>query len=160
MIHRTALQLFAVLPRFLKDRTIRLLYPTFTAGTSVCISNADGQILLVTHTYSPGWGLPGGLIGRHESPTETASREIVEELGLQIDLTDAPIPFQSPGRRHWNMLFRTVLDPLPSEPIRSHSPEVAAVDWFYTDALPELAEFTSDMLALLGVIPASDNQAS
>ncbi len=152
MIHRIALKLFSVLPRFAKSLAIRLLYPTFTAGASVCITNAHGQILLVTHSYSPGWGLPGGLIGRRETPIQAARRELQEELHIDVDIADPPIPFQSPGRRHWNMLFHSLVDPPSHEPVRSHSAEVTGVDWFDVDALPDLAEFTTEMLMLLGVL--------
>ena len=60
--------------------------------------NADGQVLVVRHSYGPPvWSLPGGGIGRGEDPAEGARREVREELrcGLadlvQIDASDERI---------------------------------------------------------------------
>jgi 8-oxo-dGTP pyrophosphatase MutT (NUDIX family) len=42
----------------------------------------DGKILLVRHSYVPGWLLPGGGVGRGEPPAEAVLRELKEEIGL------------------------------------------------------------------------------
>ena len=43
-----------------------------------------GRILLVEHSYRPGWGMPGGGVGRDEAPQAAARREVAEELGLRL----------------------------------------------------------------------------
>jgi 8-oxo-dGTP pyrophosphatase MutT (NUDIX family) len=51
-----------------------------------CVLTHGDQILLVQHTYGPrGWDLPGGTMKPGETPVDTASREIEEELGVSID---------------------------------------------------------------------------
>lgn len=44
-----------------------------------------GRILVVRHSYRPGWSLPGGRVRRGETPEACARRELREEVGL-----DAP----------------------------------------------------------------------
>jgi 8-oxo-dGTP pyrophosphatase MutT (NUDIX family) len=50
-----------------------------------------GRLLLVRHSYRPGYGLPGGGTGRRESLREAALRELREEVGLDAD-PDALVP--------------------------------------------------------------------
>jgi len=51
-----------------------------------CVITHRGEVLLVRHTYGPrGWELPGGSRKRNEEASDTATREIQEELGLSID---------------------------------------------------------------------------
>jgi 8-oxo-dGTP pyrophosphatase MutT (NUDIX family) len=44
----------------------------------------DGEILVLRSSYRPGWSLPGGGIARGESAREAASRELREEVGLDV----------------------------------------------------------------------------
>jgi 8-oxo-dGTP diphosphatase len=45
----------------------------------------DGEILVLRSSYRPGWSLPGGGIARGESAREAASRELREEIGIEVD---------------------------------------------------------------------------
>jgi 8-oxo-dGTP pyrophosphatase MutT (NUDIX family) len=54
-----------------------------TLGTrTLVLKEQDRQILLVRHTYAPGWLLPGGGVDRGETIYESARREIEEEAGI------------------------------------------------------------------------------
>jgi ADP-ribose pyrophosphatase YjhB (NUDIX family) len=44
----------------------------------------EGKILLVRHTYMPGWHCPGGSLNRWETPLEAAVREAKEEVGAEL----------------------------------------------------------------------------
>ena len=44
----------------------------------------DGRVLLVKHTYTPQWYLPGGGVQKGESLAEAAKREADEELGATV----------------------------------------------------------------------------
>ena len=46
----------------------------------------DGpKLLLVRHTYMPGWHMPGGAVDRGESAAEAAAREVREETWIEAD---------------------------------------------------------------------------
>lgn len=45
-----------------------------------------GRVLLVEPSYKPNWEIPGGAVEADEPPWETATRELVEELGMDRPL--------------------------------------------------------------------------
>jgi ADP-ribose pyrophosphatase YjhB (NUDIX family) len=60
-----------------------------TLGVRIAVLDEAGQILLVRHTYAPGWTLPGGGVAKRETLREAAVRELREEAGIIAD--EAPI---------------------------------------------------------------------
>jgi ADP-ribose pyrophosphatase YjhB (NUDIX family) len=54
-----------------------------TLGVRVAVLNAEAEVLLVHHTYSPGYLLPGGGVERGEILSDAAAREIREEGGIE-----------------------------------------------------------------------------
>ena len=48
------------------------------------VRDPDGRVLLCKLTYKPDWDLPGGVVEVNESPQLAVTREIEEELGLEI----------------------------------------------------------------------------
>jgi 8-oxo-dGTP pyrophosphatase MutT (NUDIX family) len=48
----------------------------------VLFRDQDDRVLLLQPSYKPNWEIPGGAVEADESPWATASRELVEELGL------------------------------------------------------------------------------
>ena len=48
------------------------------------IIDRDGAVMLVQHTYQPGWYLPGGGLKRGETLEQAARREAVEESGAVL----------------------------------------------------------------------------
>jgi ADP-ribose pyrophosphatase YjhB (NUDIX family) len=44
------------------------------------------RILLVKPTYNDAWNLPGGVVEPGESPSAAATREVREEIGLDVEL--------------------------------------------------------------------------
>ncbi|HUO91756.1 MAG TPA: NUDIX domain-containing protein [Rhizomicrobium sp.] len=51
-------------------------------GVSAILDDAEGRILLVRHSYQPGWHLPGGGVDAGEPPADAVLRELREEVGL------------------------------------------------------------------------------
>ena len=54
-----------------------------TVGVRLLLVRGN-DVLLVRHTYLPGWYLPGGGVGRGETIEEAARREAAEELGAEL----------------------------------------------------------------------------
>ena len=72
---------------------IRLLYHAFRIycfffrpiliGVRTMMIKND-KVLLVRHTYIPGWFMPGGGLKRGETLEQAARREVFEETGAQL----------------------------------------------------------------------------
>jgi len=76
------------LPYRLEKWLIRRLTPTFLVGVAGVVRDERGQILLLEHVFHRYyvWGLPGGWVGRDESPAAALRREIREETGLEVEI--------------------------------------------------------------------------
>lgn len=99
----------------------------------------DGQkVLLVRHTYMPGWQFPGGGVEPFETAELSAAREVMEETGYAVDGRPRLLGLYlnriaGGGRDHvavyvWHA-FRAQVQFAPNM-------EIAACEWFDIDALP------------------------
>jgi len=52
----------------------------------VVMSDRDGRILLCKTTFKRDWELPGGIVEPGENPVEAARREVLEEIGVDIEV--------------------------------------------------------------------------
>ncbi|HEX4862072.1 MAG TPA: NUDIX domain-containing protein [Rhizomicrobium sp.] len=64
----------------LKVATQAILSPVAFAACALIVR--DGKVLLVRHSYVPGWLLPGGGVARAEAAEHAIQREMKEEIGL------------------------------------------------------------------------------
>ncbi len=55
-----------------------------TVGVRAAVENEDGKVLMVRHTYTSGWYLPGGGLERNEPAIDALRRELIEEAGVQL----------------------------------------------------------------------------
>ena len=108
-----------------------------TLGTRTAVIDGQSRILLVRHSYAPGWLLPGGGVERGETIFQSAAREIREEAAIvaeeepalhAIYLNDA----QFPG----DHVACLVLRRFRQEEFKP-SLEISEARFFATDALPE-----------------------
>ncbi len=112
-------------------------------GTGVkCVLTDGDRVLLVRHTYGPRrWGLPGGGVRRSEPPRTAATREMHEELGLEITdwLELGPIAGHS---HHKNETLHCFRAELTNPTLTIDHAEIETTRWFARDALPrELGEY-------------------
>lgn len=112
------------------------------AGCGAAILDDEGRLLLIQRLREPeagAWGLPGGKIDFGERAADTARREILEELGIEIELTGLACiaeTIDAGDGRHW-------VAPVYEARIVSGTPDVLEPEkhggwgWFALDALPE-----------------------
>ncbi len=108
-----------------------------TFGTRAIILNSKNEILLVKHTYTPGWHFPGGGVDKGESPRQAIVREVQEEAGV--------LPLKSPEiiDCYFNIYLGVndivslyLIKEFQIEPFKSNK-EIAEAKWFSIENLPE-----------------------
>ncbi|MFG1478379.1 NUDIX domain-containing protein [Xanthobacter sp. V4C-4] len=62
---------------------LRRIRHGLTLGVRVLAVDGDDRLLLVRHTYTPGWHLPGGGVDLGESASAAARRELKEEADTE-----------------------------------------------------------------------------
>lgn len=131
-------------PLFVIARSVIRLYwrvrRPITAGVRALVWDDQGRVLLVRHTYMPGWFLPGGGVERGETMAEALVRELHEEVGLTV---------QGPGRliglfanfREFKSdhvaLYEVLQFALPPRPQWRRNIEIAEFDFFSPALLPD-----------------------
>lgn len=108
-----------------------------TLGVRVIAVDAGGRVLLVRHTYLPGWWLPGGGVDRGETAAAAAVRELREEAGLIAGQAPQLISIHS-NEAHFPgdhvLLYR--IDAFETGEATSHG-EIAETGWFDPLDLPD-----------------------
>lgn len=160
-------RVFYGLPPHLRRRLVRLGSGTYTLGAVVLATDtaqpmADpgfpaafsdaprvGKLLLVRQPPGKGWSLPAGLLERGERPIEGAARELAEETGVALPVSEfSPVVpnavVHSKGR--WvDMVFTTVV---PADTaLQPDGLEILEVAWHPIDALPPVTPATARLLA-------------
>jgi ADP-ribose pyrophosphatase YjhB (NUDIX family) len=104
-------------------------------GVRVIPVNAAGELLLVRHTYTPGWYFPGGGVDRGETLADAAARELREEVSLVCAAPDLLCvhSFFLWGKSDHVALFVAATEGAPVPDGR----EIAEARWFPRGALPE-----------------------
>lgn len=106
-------------------------------GARVAVFEGD-KVLLLRHTYLPGWHFPGGGVEPGETAGDAAAREMLEETGL------APRGALTLFGLYHNMHEATNRDHLALFTCRAFdvarvfaaNAEIAEIGWFAPDGLP------------------------
>lgn len=109
-----------------------------TAGVRGLVFDERGHVLLVRHTYIPGWYLPGGGVERGETMLTSLRRELEEEVGVMLT-GEAQLKGLYANFREFKSdhvaLYVVEHGAYAHEPRRS--PEIAESGFFAPDALPD-----------------------
>ncbi len=150
----------------LTQRTLQrgfLLYSRLTRGMTLGVRAMlvrDGEVLLVKHSYVPGWYFPGGGVEAGESVADALARELREEAGAVLDRP--PELFGVYRNVHADRRDHVVLylaGAFSLTPLKLPNGEIIAAEFFSVDRPPDdaspgtkarLKELTS------GSAPAAD----
>lgn len=149
-VHTLLLRLYRSFPTVVRRWIVRAIAPKYTVGAICFIERSDGRLLLVRLAYREGWGVPGGLLKRREDPTAAAKREVLEEVGLAIELIGEPALVVDAVPQRVDIIFRArpvahadLADMAP------RGPEIIEARWFPPDELPELQFEAANALVAL-----------
>jgi 8-oxo-dGTP pyrophosphatase MutT (NUDIX family) len=108
-----------------------------TLGVRGIVTDAEGRVLLIEHTYTHGWHLPGGGVERGETAETALLRELIEEAGVRLSGPVRLLSIHSNHPRHPGDHVLVYLCP-DWEPCPATSRgEVERIGWFSPDALPD-----------------------
>lgn len=124
--------------------------PSFTVGAMCLIERSDGRLLFVRHLYRKRWGVPGGLLQRHETPADAARREVLEEVGLDVELLGEPAVNVDADPRRIDIVFRArPANGAEADDVHPSSVEILEARWFSPIELPELQFETAQAIQAL-----------
>jgi len=96
----------------------------------------EDQVLLVKHTYTPGWSTIGGGVDPGESGLQALKRELMEEVGVQLFGEPSLLGFyHRPHKKRDDYVVVYVCKHFEKKD--TSSPEIAEVQWFSLSDLPQ-----------------------
>ncbi len=97
-----------------KSRGFRALLNSFLprkrAIAQMLVRDTEGRVLLCNLTYKQDWDLPGGVVEVNEAPHLAVSREVEEELALDIDAGELVLTDWLPPWSGWDDAVCLVFD--------------------------------------------------
>ena len=136
-----------------------------TVAVGAVIEDDRGRVLLVKHRPERGgywagkWICPGGKLEAGETIEQGIRREVAEETGLEIELTQPLVPFdrvvKSEGRVSLHVIYIDYLARYKAGELRPGS-DVGEAAWVEKRKLPqlwdELHEDTRKLLQIAGML--------
>ena len=125
-IRYLALRSFRALPPGVRRMLVRSGTTSYTVGCLAVVVRGR-NVLLLEQPHHVGLSLPGGLLGRDETPSECLRREVREELGVDLRCNVEPDAVVVDGQaRRVDLVFLVRDEGLP---FASASAEVQKVHW-------------------------------
>jgi len=130
-----AMRVGAIVYHRLVRRLVRVWQPDLNGVRGIPIT-ADGRLVLVRHTYLPGWHFPGGGYKSGEDAETAMLRELREEIGMTRHgaVEHFGDYLHRPDLWRDSVAFFVIRD---VEFVPRRSLEIAAIGAFAPDALPE-----------------------
>ncbi len=109
-----------------------------TLGVRAAVLNEAGEVLLVRHTYTPGWHMPGGGVEPNETLADALAKELREEANIALTgpaaLHGIFLNRHTSPRDHVAVfIVRAFAQSAPKQP----DVEIAEARFFPLSALPE-----------------------
>jgi ADP-ribose pyrophosphatase YjhB (NUDIX family) len=107
-----------------------------TLGVRALVTDAEGRVLLVEHSYVPGWHLPGGGVDPGEHASAAVGRELQEEAGVRPTEQPRLVSVHDNGRNFRGdhvLLYRVERWTAVSADADG---EILRAEWFSPEALP------------------------
>ncbi|QCI63489.1 NUDIX domain-containing protein [Phreatobacter stygius] len=109
-----------------------------TLGVRACVIDGESRVLLVKHSYMPGWYFPGGGVEVGQTMADALATELREEANVELtapaQLVGLYLNAHTSKRDHV-ALYRVEAWRQPSPPVPNA--EIIAHGFFARDALPE-----------------------
>lgn len=105
---------------------------------AIVFDHKSRAILMVKHTYSSGWYLPGGGIESGESYATALKRELMEEVGIEFEgsaIVDVYHNWSISKRDH--VVITTINSWEKRDVVKIPAMEIAETSWFRLTKLPE-----------------------
>lgn len=141
--YKMALGLYRRLPRWLRIFIIRRVAPGHTVG-ALCLVEHEGRLLMLNQRHRYGWTFPGGLLNRGEDAGRAVVREVEEETGLRIDVSQPFAVVVDPSSRRVDILYWVPADHAPQV---HASGEALSAEWKSPTDLGEVDEPTAEAIA-------------
>ncbi|MCI5074395.1 NUDIX domain-containing protein [Oricola sp.] len=115
-----------------------LLSRPMTLGVRAMAFDSQGRILLVKHSYVPGWYLPGGGVEPGESVLDALAKELDEEANTQLGQPPRllSVHFNRRMSKRDHVVVYLCEDVRQTEPKRADR-EILEAEFFPLDALPD-----------------------
>lgn len=112
--------------------------PTKRVIAQGLLRDADNRVLLCELVYKRDWDLPGGVVERGESPRDCLRREVLEELGIDIEVGELLTVDWLPPWAGWDdacllMFDLGRIDAAVTARMSLQPREIAAVHWADAD---------------------------
>ena len=122
-----------------------------TLGVRVLVRDDEGRILLVRHTYVPGWYLPGGGVERGETFLQAVRKELREECAIEaLDDPKLFALYRNPRTSRYDHVALFVCPNWRQVEVKEPDDEIAEIGFFHYDNLPDGTSIpTQDRLAEL-----------